>query len=181
MSDPILGEIRMFGGSYAPVNWEYCYGQLLNIVGNEALFSLLEAAYGGDGRNNFALPDLRSRVPVHYGQGSGLTYRDIGTRYGVENVTLTTNEIPPHSHPMMASTTQATSNEAYGNVLATGEGTGDTGTIELYDLATDPTKIVSLNEKAVGSAGGGNSHLNVMPSLAINFIIAMKGTYPQRS
>ncbi|MDF1642497.1 phage tail protein, partial [Thalassolituus oleivorans] len=104
MSEPFVGEIRMFAGNFAPRGWAFCDGQLMAVSQNDALFSLLGTVYGGDGRTTFGLPDMRGRLPVHQGQGPGLSLRRLGARYGEENVTLTVNEIPPHSHGFMAST-----------------------------------------------------------------------------
>src|SRR5919198_2564140 len=119
MSDPYVGEIRMFGGSFAPVGWAFCNGQLLPISENETLFNLIGTTYGGDGQETFALPDLQGRVPVHQGQGPGIvTNYVIGQAMGVESVTLTTQQIPLHNHAFFASTGAGTSPSPVGNIPA---------------------------------------------------------------
>lgn len=173
MAEPFLGEIRMFAGNYAPRHWALCDGQLLPVINNEALFSLFGTRYGGDGRTTFGLPDLRGRLPMHQGQGPGLTSRQIGQRFGVEAVTLKVDEIPPHSHPMIASSNNATSNDPAGNVLA------NTAGEKFYH--TDTSKIRKLLSGAVANSGTNASHYNLMPSICLNFIVAVFGTYPPRN
>ncbi|MBN2068419.1 MAG: phage tail protein [Opitutales bacterium] len=175
--DAYVGEIRMFGGHYAPVGWLLCNGQIMSVTTYSQLFSLLGTAYGGDGRSTFGIPDMRGRVPVHYGTGSGLTARSMGQRYGSEYVTLSIDQIPEHSHPMIASTDTAYSNLPEGRVLAAGQA----GVIEFYAATTDASKVVLMNESAVLATGSGTHHINVMPSLAISFIIATTGIYPSQS
>jgi len=175
--DAYVGEIKMFGGNYAPVGWLLCHGQIMSVTTYSQLFSLLGTAYGGDGVNTFGIPDMRGRVPVHYGTGPGLRGRSMGQSYGSEYVTLAIYQIPEHSHPMIASRATACSNLPEGGVLAAGE----SGIIELYAATTDASKVVLMNEIAVSTTGLGAPHINVMPSLAISFIIATTGTYPSRS
>ncbi|MBN2068008.1 MAG: phage tail protein [Opitutales bacterium] len=185
MSEAYVGEIRMFGGNFAPVNWFFCNGALLPISGNETLFSLIGTTYGGDGMSSFGLPDFRGRIPVHQGQGPGLSNRYMGSRYGVENVTLTLENMPAHSHTLQASTDTATMSEPEGNVLATGEivtdgqGNPGVGSVELY--STVSSKLANFEDVAVDSCGGGYAHPNCMPTLAINYIICSRGLYPPRS
>ena len=172
MSDPFVGEIRMFAGNFAPRNWALCDGQLLPVSQNDALFSLLGTIYGGDGRTTFGLPDLRGRLPVHQGTGPGLTPRPIGQRSGQETVTLTTNQLPAHGHALNASAESADATQAAGNLPAQ--------TAE--DAFSASAVGTTLSSAAIASGGGGGtSHPNVQPFLCINFIIALVGVYPSRS
>ncbi|MGH9722465.1 MAG: phage tail protein [Bryobacteraceae bacterium] len=169
MSQSYIGEIRMFGGNFAPAGWAFCDGQLLAIGENDALFSLIGTTYGGDGQKTFALPDLRGRVPVHQGNVGGEQVI-IGQSDGVETVTLTTNQIPVHNHPLLASTTNATDTNPSGRLTATAQ-------INIYQ---DPTgqPLVQLAPTAVQGAGGSQPHENVQPFLCISFIISLSGVFP---
>lgn len=171
MSEPFVGEIRMFAGNFAPRGWALCDGQLLPVSQNDALFSLLGTIYGGDGRTTFAVPDMRGRLPVHYGSGPGLTPRPIGQRTGSETVTLTLNQIPSHTHTLQASTTEATAVAPAGQVLGT-------TTDGFYEAGSNP---VNMSAQSIGSAGGQQDHTNLMASLCVNFIISLFGIYPSRS
>ncbi|MBD8512064.1 tail fiber protein [Photobacterium sp. WH77] len=173
MSERYLSEITLFAGSYAPQRWAYCAGSLLPVSSNEALYSLLGTLYGGDGRTTFSLPDLRGRVPVGRGGGNGLTPRNLGQRMGQEYVTLTLNQLPEHRHSLMAADTPATSSEPASNLVV-----GKASQFVASPVATD---WVALQQDAVNTTGGGERHLNVAPSLALNFIICTAGIYPQRS
>jgi microcystin-dependent protein len=170
MSSPYVGEVRMFAGNFAPAGWALCDGSLIAISENTTLFNLIGTTYGGDGQSTFAVPDLRSRIPIHQGQGSGLSNYVIGANGGVETVTLTVNQIPGHSHPIIAenavASTTATdpTNHLYGNG----------GTTELYSLHTGALSTMMQS----ASAGGNQPHTNVQPVLAINYIIALFGIYP---
>lgn len=175
MSEPFIGEIRMFAGDFAPAQWAFCDNSIVSAGQNEALFSLLGAAYGGDGRTTFALPDLRGRIPVHQGQGPGLSEYRLGTRGGSETVTLEASAMPSHQHAMQASLSPATTASPAGGVLA------DPSPTVLYSDGSDPTRITTLSPNAIQTAGGAAAHDNMMPFLAVNFIIALTGTYPQRS
>lgn len=170
MSDPFVGEIKMFAGTFAPRGWALCDGQLLSIPQYDALFSLLGTIYGGDGRTTFGLPELRGRVPLHQGTGPGLTPRAIGQKSGQETVTLSVAQLPPHGHTLNASAEQADATGAAGNLRAR---TGD----DAYSTSPD----VTLASTAIAATGGGASHANVQPFLCINFIIALVGVYPSRS
>ena len=170
MSEPFVGEVRMFGGNFAPRGWAFCDGQLLAVSQNDALFSLLGTIYGGDGRTTFGLPDLRGRVPIHQGQGPGLSERRLGSKSGSENVTVTTNQLPSHSHTLQGSTTLATEEGPGGNVTAQTEST---------DYGTE-TPLSARAANTIGAVGGSQSHTNVMPFLCVNFIIALFGIYPSR-
>ena len=171
MSEPFVGEIRMFAGNFAPRGWAFCDGQLLAISQNDALFSLFGTIYGGDGRTTFRLPDLRGRVPIHAGQGPGLTPRQLGARGGAEKVTLTTNQLPSHTHPVKGTNDEADATEPAGSVPA------QSSTVDLY-ASTAPT--VDLNAAAVPGVGGSQSHSNLMPFLCVHFIVALFGIYPSR-
>ncbi len=174
MAETYIGEIRIFAGNYAPEFWAFCDGQILPIVGNEDLFSLLGAKYGGDGRTTFALPDFRGRIPVGMGAGIGLTNRYLGQKIGLE--TATVPSIPSHKHNFVGSTDDANSKAPSGKVLAKIVG----GTY-YEEIGGDVETLVTLNEDAVHSSGGAQSHTNMMPSLCMNYIIALKGYYPPRS
>jgi microcystin-dependent protein len=170
MSEPFIGEIRMFAGNFAPRSWAFCDGQLLAISQNDALFSLLGTIYGGDGRTTFGLPDLRGRIPVHMGQGPGLSERRLGSKGGAEKVTLTVNQLPSHTHPLQASTDPGHESNAAGEVLSQ----------PLTDLYIEDPPVSALASSAIGSAGESRSHTNLQPYLCLHFIIALFGIYPSR-
>ena len=171
MSEPFVGQIKMFAGNFAPRGWAYCDGQLLDVSQNDALFSLLGTIYGGDGRTTFGLPDLRGRIPIHAGSGPGLSPRNIGAKAGVERVTLNQDQLPVHGHPMKASADAATTPNPGSNVV------GETLTTTPY---IDDTPGVGFHANAVTSVGSSQSHDNMMPFLAVRFIIALFGVYPSR-
>ena len=175
MAEPFIGEIRMFAGNFAPRDWSYCNGTLLAITQNQVLYSLLGTYYGGDGRTTFGLPDLRGRVPVHQGQGPGLSSRLMGQKFGAETVTLTTTQLPSHTHELQASSDQATSDAPAGLVLAK----GDEVTFDRI-YTTDPPAN-DLSPQAIGNTGGSQAHDDMMPFLCLSFIIALQGTYPSRN
>lgn len=173
MSEPFVGEIRMFAGNFAPRAWALCDGQLLAISGNDALFSLLGTIYGGDGETTFGLPDLRGRVPVHMGQGPGMTDRRIGEKAGSETATVSAAQLPSHTHAMGASSlagTSASPSAAVPAAVGLTPGYSDAGATAGNDM----------NAAAVDLVGGGQTHPNVQPFLAVNFIIALFGIYPSR-
>lgn len=167
MSEPFVAEIIMFAGTFAPRNWAYCNGELLATDQNEALFSLLGATYGGDGRTTFGLPDLRGRAPMHPGSGLGLSARTLGQKAGEERVSITDSLMPSHTHTMSGIAGAGTGDDPKGNRLAQG----------LYQT-TAPD--VSLDSQALANTGGSQSHENMQPWLAVNFIIALYGIYPSR-
>jgi microcystin-dependent protein len=171
VADPFIGEIRLYGFNFAPVGWAFCDGSLLSISQNTALFSLLGTTFGGDGRATFALPDLRSRVPVNMGQGPGLSGYTIGQSGGVEKVDLTAAQVAAHTHPLLANGGGATGQRAGGAVLATAGS-------PIYAASTDGT---SMNAGAVGPNSGGQPFTILPPSLALNFCIALQGVFPSRS
>ena len=168
MAQPYVGEIRLFGGNFAPAGWMFCSGQLLPIVENEVLFQLIGTTYGGDGQSTFALPDLRGRVPVHQGNNLGNVFI-AGQNGGSENVTLTVPQIPAHSHPMLASADPANSPNPAANVL------GETVSTTPY-FAGPPA--VALAPQSVMPTGGSQPHNNVQPFLCINYIISLFGIFP---
>ncbi len=170
MSEPFVGEIRMFAGNFAPRGWAYCDGQLLAVSQNDALFSLFGTIYGGDGRTTFGLPDLRGRLPIHQGSGPGLTPRQLGRKAGAEQATVTTNQLPPHSHSWAASGDLAETDDPTGNTTATLTGGN------LYGSGTP----IAMSNQGTTNAGGGQSHGNLMPSLCVHFIVSLWGIYPSR-
>ncbi len=168
--EPLIGQIILFGGNFAPRGWAFCDGQLLPISSNSALFSILGTTYGGDGRTTFGLPDLRGRVPMHAGSGPGLTPRAIGQKFGVEDVTLTAAQMPNHTHTLKANPLPANTSTGDGNVLAGSQS---------YQTGASP--LADMNAASVTSVGGSQSHTNVQPSLVTNYIIALQGIFPSRS
>jgi microcystin-dependent protein len=174
--DPFIGEIRMFAGNFAPRGWALCDGQILPISGNESLFSLLGTTYGGDGRTTFALPDLRGRTPIHAGQGPGLTNRRLGEKGGVENVLLTINQLPSHTHTaqLNADSTVATSDKPQGTLPARNAGSTP-------QYGNTPNTALSAKSIAINEVGGNQDHPNMQPYITINYIIALQGIYPSRN
>jgi len=177
MSDPFIGEIKIVGFNFAPRGWAKCDGQLLPINQNTALFSLLGTIYGGDGRTTFGLPDLRGRAPIHSGQGPGLTDRRQGETSGTENVTLTTNQLPAHSHTatttIVGNSGSVTHDDPTGNTLARAE---------IYTDAKPDSKLNgSAASTTISNTGGSQAHNNMPPYLVLNFVIALAGIFPPRS
>jgi microcystin-dependent protein len=167
MAQPYVGEIRMFAGNFAPAGWMFCDGQLVAISELETLFQLIGTTYGGDGQSTFALPDLRGRIPIH--QGNGFI---IGENGGVETVTLTVNQIPAHSHPLLASAGPGNLSTPQNNVTAA------SSSVKIYiEDSTDST----MNAAAVGGVGGSQPHNNFQPYLCINFIISLFGIFPSQA
>jgi microcystin-dependent protein len=167
LAQPYVGEIRMFAGNFAPAGWMFCEGQLLPISENETLFQLIGTTYGGDGQSTFGLPDLRGRLPLH--QGNGFVLAETG---GVETVTLTVNQIPTHSHSMIASTSPGTQNAPNNNLTAASP------SVTLY---TGDVTDSNLSPNAVGSVGGSQPHNNFQPYLCIDFIISLFGIFPSQT
>lgn len=170
--EPYLGQIMLVSWNYPPRGWAFCNGQLLPINQNQALFSILGTTYGGNGQTNFALPDLRNRVPIHTGTGPGLTARVLGERSGEENHTLTLTELPAHTHVARGSSAIAGVVDPAGMYPAR-----NAANIPQYATGGDTT----LSNVAVGSTGGNQAHANTQPSLALNFVIALQGIYPSQS
>lgn len=173
MSEPFVGEIRMFAGNFAPRGWAFCDGQLLAVSQNDALFSLYGTIYGGDGRTTFGLPDLRGRIPLHQGHGPGLSERRLGSKSGSEKETLTVNQMPSHSHTPQGSNNIASSNTLNGKVLAKVEADAS-----MY-VNTRTLGQILING-VISNTGGSQSHTNLMPTLCVHFIAALVGIYPSR-
>jgi microcystin-dependent protein len=169
---PYIGEIRMFAGNFAPAGWEFCSGQLIPISENETLFNLIGTTYGGDGQETFALPNLQSRVPVHMGTQAGNSYI-IGQSAGVEQVTLTTQQIPSHSHVWLASDAAANAQGPNNKLFAR------PNPIDLYDVDNGPDGDASV--QLIAPIGGSQPHDNMQPYLCISFIISMYGIYPSQT
>jgi microcystin-dependent protein len=170
MSQPYVGEIRMFAGNFAPAGWMLCQGQLLPISENETLFNLIGTTYGGDGQSTFALPDLRSRLPIH--QGNGFVLAETG---GAETVTLTTQQIPAHNHSLVATTSGqvlSPSNAIPAQPLSAQAGTA------IYD-GNAPSTL--LGSASIGQTGGSQPHDNMHPFLVLNFIISLFGIFPSQT
>ncbi len=165
MSEPFLAEIRMVGFNFPPRGWAFCDGQILPINQNQSLYSLLGTMYGGDGRTSFALPDLRGRVPIHVSSG-----HQQGQKSGEEMHTLSTNEMPQHTHNIQASAAAATQADPTGNVLA-----------QSTQIYHGPTNLVDVVSGTMTNAGGGQSHENMQPYLVVNFCIALQGLFPSRN
>lgn len=164
MSQPFVGEIRMFGGNFAPVGWLFCDGSLLPIAEFETLFNLIGTTYGGDGQSTFALPDLRGRVPLHQGNS-----HQLGELAGSETVTLTVQQIPSHRHQLGAAASPASVAAGPSGVLASSAST------QFYGSAANNTPMAA---QAVGQQGGSQPHENMAPYLGVSFIIALFGIYP---
>ena len=163
MAQPYVGEIRMFGGNFAPAGWMFCEGQLLPISENETLFQLIGTTYGGDGESTFALPDLRGRIPIH--QGNGFILAETG---GAEEITLTTNQMPTHNHALLATNAAANSTTASTHVTAKPD----------KSLYRPGPATVPMASQAIGPAGGSQPHTNFQPYLCIDFIISLFGIFP---
>jgi microcystin-dependent protein len=174
--EPYLGEIRLFAGTYAPRNWHFCDGALLPIAEDEALFSLIGAAFGGDGRTQFALPDLRGRVPVGQGTGTGLRPRVMGQRGGCETVTIDVDHLPSHDHPLNATTNSATTKDPSPDVGFSQISDG----AWFYAKASAQPRSLVMNPHVVSNQGGGASHENMMPTMALSYIICLVGLYPPK-
>lgn len=178
MSEPYLGEIRMFAGNFAPRTNAYCSGQLLNIAQNTALFSLLGTFYGGNGQTTFGLPDFRGRLPVCMGQSNGLSNYTIGQQTGSESVTLITSQLPMHNHMMLANSASATLPTPNGNMPSSLIGPLTGFWVAPANVSGSP---IAMNANALMPAGGSQPHENRMPILAISIIIALQGIFPSRS
>jgi microcystin-dependent protein len=171
VSQPYIGEIRMFGGSFNPNGWAMCNGALMPIAENDALFTLIGTTYGGDGQETFGLPNLNGRVPIHQGAVSGTTFT-IGESAGVESVTLTTSQLPIHTHAFMASKGPGNVNSPTGNV------TGESAAVKIY-FADAPA--AATNAQAVTPVGGSQPHENMQPYLCITYIISLFGIFPSQN
>ena len=179
MAQPFLGEIKLFAGNFQIRSWAYCNGQLLSIAQNDALYTLLGTTYGGDGVNTFALPNLQSRIALHQGTGGGLTTRVLGEASGVENATVSSAQLPSHTHQVIALTGAATATSPSNTLpAAPSNATGEL----LYVTGSSTGNTDSPpNATAVSSAGGNVPHNNIMPVLALNYLIALEGVFPQQN
>lgn len=174
MSTPLLGEIRMFAGNFAPRGWALCQGQLMSIPDNSALFSILGTTYGGNGTTTFALPDFRGRVPLSSGQGPGLSNYSLGEQTGSESVTLVSSQMPIHNHTVNAVASGGTQASPTSGSLAI----ESTGTSLNYSNAA-PTS--PMNSQMIANNGGSQPHTNIQPVTCVNFIIALEGIFPSRN
>jgi len=174
MSQPFIGEIRMFGGNFAPAGWAFCDGQLIPISENDTLFNVIGTTYGGDGQSTFALPDLQGRIPVHQGTNpsTGSTFT-IGEKAGTETVTLTTQQMPAHNHAALSNVNNGTQSTPLNNFWA---GAG----VQLY---VDPGNAIpaNMNANIVGLDGGSQPHENMAPFLVVSFIISLFGIFPTQN
>jgi microcystin-dependent protein len=169
VTNPYIGEIRMFAGTFAPNGWAFCDGQLLPISENEALFTLIGTTYGGDGESTFALPDLRGRFPLHQGGAAG----GVGASLGVEEVTLTTQQLPPHTHALLVADVPAVDANPANRVLAQDGVVG-------ADLYVEDAPNAAMAPSAVSAVGGSQPHDNLQPYLCVNFILSLYGIFPSQ-
>lgn len=187
-----VGEIRIFGGYYAPYNWSLCNGQLLDITSNTALFAVLGTAYGGDGRTSFGLPDFRGRIGVHAGAPDGLRSKYLGEKGGIQDVTLTTAQMPAHTHSISGTLDLEVTPRVFNDEAETGDPTRGVFALtddkniyssEMADTTLAPTTIEYTENIELSQTGvGGGLKFSVLPSVvAVNYIICVKGTYPSRS
>lgn len=172
MAQPYIGEIRMFAGSFAPAGWAMCDGSLYPIAENDALFTLVGTTFGGDGQETFGVPDLRGRVPIHMGTGPGLSGKTLGEMAGTETVTLTVNQLPAHKHtPLALSSGGTQTSPLNGFWAASGQ--------SQYSSAALPA--TAMHATASSPTGGSQAHENMVPYLAVNFIISLYGRYPSQT
>ena len=172
MATPFLGEIKMFGGNFAPRNFAFCSGQTIAISQNTALFSILGTTYGGNGISTFQLPDFQGRVPMHQGNGAGLTPRVLGEKAGSENVTLLATQMPQHNHAAVTNASSNTANDTLpnNNFLASGN-----------QFVNTNNATMNANAVTIGQAGGSQPHTNIQPYLVVSFIIGTSGIFPSRN
>lgn len=173
MADPFVAEIRIFPFNFAPQGWAFCDGQLLPLSQNTALFSLLGTTYGGNGKSNFALPNLQGQAPMHPGQGPGLSLHDLGETGGSETVTLLESEIPNHSHQLRADVLDLADTNVVSSLASLALSAGGA----LYQTTTN----ASASDQALTPAGGDQPHNNMQPYLTLNFCIALQGVFPPRT
>jgi microcystin-dependent protein len=179
MAEPFIGQIIMFAGNFQIRGYAFCNGQILSIAQNTALFSILGTTYGGNGQTTFALPNLQSRVPIQFGQGPGLSQYSLGQQGGVENVTLTINQMPQHNHLMNANEGSGTQQAPAAGFLSGGiVPSSSNAAVSNYRNSSDGT---TLAPASIGIAGGSQPHTNIQPYLALNFLIALEGIFPSRN
>ena len=176
MSNPYVGEIRLLGFNFAPMGWIPCDGRLLAIAQYDVLFALIGTIYGGDGVTTFAVPDLRGRIPVHQGQGPGLSTYVLGQKAGTETVTLTMNQIPSHTHQMVATTAAANTGTPGSAVLP-----GTVSNQTMYVTDTSGGTPFTMAPQSMTTAGGSQPHENCMPTLTVNYAISAFGIFPSRN
>jgi len=179
MGQPFVGEIRMFGGNFAPAGWAFCEGQTIPISENDVLFNLIGTTYGGDGQETFQLPNLASRVPIHMGTGPGLSNYVIGQNGGTESVTLTTQQIPQHTHtPQVVSGSPGTTGTPANNTVLSDCSSTSVNTYLPFAAANAQ---ITLAANTVSQVGGSQPHENCQPFLCINFIISLFGLFPSQT
>lgn len=176
MAQPYIGEIRMFAGNFAPAGWAMCSGQLMPISENDALFTLIGTTYGGDGQETFQLPNLQSRIPIHFGSGPDGTTYQIGEAAGTEEETLSIQQIPSHNHAPVGSANPASQTSPAGAVLAN----ATSPTVGILTYGSD-TPFVPMNAQSISPAGGSQPHTNTQPFLCVNFIISLYGLFPSQT
>ncbi len=176
MADPFIGEIRMLGLNFAPVGWQACDGSLLSIAEYSPLFSLIGTTYGGDGQNTFAVPDLRGRLPIHQGQGPGLSNYVIGQVAGTETVTVAPQQMPAHTHTVIATTSLASTGTPSNTVIPGAVSNDTTYVTDITGLAGIPTAPATVT-----AAGGSQPHDNTMPTLTVGYCIATAGIFPSQA
>jgi microcystin-dependent protein len=180
MSQPFVGQLAIFAGNFAPAGWAFCNGQAIAISENPTLFQLLGTTYGGDGQQTFNLPDLRGRVPVHQGQGQGLSPYTIGQSGGVETITLTTQQLPSHAHAPIAPASGDSNTPA--NTFLASEGGADAGKVSIYaPFDVNSANMTTLLPTSLTIQGGSQPHENLQPFLAINYIISLFGIFPTQN
>ncbi len=180
-TNPYIGEIIMFAGNFEIHGWAFCNGQLLSIAQNDTLFALIGTTYGGDGQNTFALPDMRGRLPVHFGQGAGLSQRTVGGQAGQEQTTLTAAQMPAHNHLVNVTNSAATSNVPDGNFPAAANGVDVTDESTVAVNAYASAANAQANPATMGVAGGSQPHSVMNPYLAVNFQISLFGIFPSQA
>ncbi len=181
--NPTIAEVRLFAGNFAPRAWAFCEGQLLAISSNDALFSILGTTYGGDGRTTFGLPDLRGRAPIGQGTGAGLPHYNLGQRTGTATELLNITQMPPHNHHLNCNNDSnlGDENSPQNHFFGTGPLTGSGPTAGPENTRYAATANAQMNSLAISTVGGGQSHNNMQPSLALHYIICLFGVYPSRN
>ncbi len=178
MAEPFISEIRMWGFSWPPRGWQECNGQIMQINQNQALFSLIGTAFGGDGRTTFGLPDMRGRAPIHFDNQQ----THMGETEGVEYVTLNVGQLPSHNHALKGTTADANVNDFSSRILAAGfQNVGRPAKQGPKNMYAPPKNLVPFNSQSVTSSGGNQAHYNMQPSLVVNFCIAVTGVFPSRN